>query len=624
MANHTIIKLRRGTAAEWAASEPQPGGEVLRLGEPGYEKDTGKLKIGDGTTPWNSLGYVAGGSSISEEELQDLIGNDFITGGMGISLDYDDANDSLVVSVDPVFPSLQLTNSALIVLPASLGTPVSFAKIVDGGTTAPEETETDPIDDGLTLARGAVGALYNIETQLEYNNSTHAIDGAEWNNDGWGDLLDLSSRSYTTLRSALNNAIGENIIGAELVMHDTINDKYYKFSFSDWGQNNGGSFAYTRTLVSDPNYFQKSDYGDEVDTFVADDPEGDGIGITRGENQGIYNPYQETDWNENTSPAGTEWNIGGWNDLSDIETRTYGNFYDVLGGGQLGNNVVGSELIMHIISTDIYYAIKFLSWTQGGNGGGFSYVKYAINLSEINEGITFADGTLLKSAAGIGPIKSTASANRRIEEVYGDSTVTVTPIETTNLTTTASRSVSGQNIIWIDSTTTTIDDILNDLPAYNITDSSSIEFSLDNNTWYKWGFGTSASGDEKGYSLLVPVSYNVGDTIYFRYNTGGVPQVWWNKNELPNGSSNFRGAIIDYHGFTGEGTFIGTIHIVDDDGEENITHTEVSSGSTDSENDDLWFVQNEGTISYRRMDGEGKTLKIQWSAKVLYGSETYD
>ena len=63
--NHPIIKLRRGTAAQWAASQPQPGGEVLKLGEPGYEKDTGKLKIGDGSTPWNSLPYLNGGASIS-------------------------------------------------------------------------------------------------------------------------------------------------------------------------------------------------------------------------------------------------------------------------------------------------------------------------------------------------------------------------------------------------------------------------------------------------------------------------------------------------------------------------------------------------------------------------------
>jgi hypothetical protein len=389
------------------------------------------------------------------------------------------------------------------------------------------------------------------------------------------------------------------------------------------GTNNGGSFAYTRTLVTNPNYFVKNDYGSEIDTFIEDDPVGDGIGITRGENQGIYNPYREENWNENNSPAGTEWNADGWENLSDIESRTYSNFYDAV-GGQLGNNVVGANLIMHIISTDIYYAVKFLSWTQGGNGGGFSYVKYGINLSEIDEGVTFADGTVLKSAAGIGQVKLTASGNRRIEEVYGSATVTVTPIETINMTTTASRSATNENVIWLDGTTTTIDEILNDLSGYGITDGSSIEFSLDNNTWYKWGFGTSYNGNERGYSLYEQVSYNAGDTIYFRYNTGGIPQVWWDKNNLPGGSANFRGATIDYHAYTGEGTFIGTIHIVDDDGEENIAHTEVSSGSTDSENDDLWFVQNEGTISYRRMDGEGKTLKIQWAAKVFYGSELYD
>jgi hypothetical protein len=63
------IKLRRGTAAEWAAKNP-----VLADSEPGYESDTGKAKFGDGIRPWNSLPYenqeidavlgiVAGGST---------------------------------------------------------------------------------------------------------------------------------------------------------------------------------------------------------------------------------------------------------------------------------------------------------------------------------------------------------------------------------------------------------------------------------------------------------------------------------------------------------------------------------------------------------------------------------
>lgn len=46
------LEFRYGTAASATSNNP-----VLGLGEPGYETDTGKLKIGDGSTAWNSLPY---------------------------------------------------------------------------------------------------------------------------------------------------------------------------------------------------------------------------------------------------------------------------------------------------------------------------------------------------------------------------------------------------------------------------------------------------------------------------------------------------------------------------------------------------------------------------------------
>lgn len=46
------IQWRRDTAANWTSVNP-----ILAEGMPGYEKDTGKLKIGDGVTAWNSLPY---------------------------------------------------------------------------------------------------------------------------------------------------------------------------------------------------------------------------------------------------------------------------------------------------------------------------------------------------------------------------------------------------------------------------------------------------------------------------------------------------------------------------------------------------------------------------------------
>lgn len=58
MAGNALIELRRDTAANWTSANP-----VLGSGEPGYETDTGKLKLGDGTSTWTSLSYFLGGGA---------------------------------------------------------------------------------------------------------------------------------------------------------------------------------------------------------------------------------------------------------------------------------------------------------------------------------------------------------------------------------------------------------------------------------------------------------------------------------------------------------------------------------------------------------------------------------
>jgi hypothetical protein len=52
------LQLRRGTASQWTAANT-----LLAQGELGLETDTGKLKIGDGSTAWTSLAYYTAGSS---------------------------------------------------------------------------------------------------------------------------------------------------------------------------------------------------------------------------------------------------------------------------------------------------------------------------------------------------------------------------------------------------------------------------------------------------------------------------------------------------------------------------------------------------------------------------------
>lgn len=45
-----VIQFKRATSARWAELNP-----VLDVGEPGYDIDKGRMKIGDGNTPWKDL-----------------------------------------------------------------------------------------------------------------------------------------------------------------------------------------------------------------------------------------------------------------------------------------------------------------------------------------------------------------------------------------------------------------------------------------------------------------------------------------------------------------------------------------------------------------------------------------
>ena len=69
MAVVTQIQIRRGTAAQWTSTNP-----TLAAGEQGFETDTGKFKIGTGSTAWTSLAYAAGSGTVTS-----------ITAGTGLS-----------------------------------------------------------------------------------------------------------------------------------------------------------------------------------------------------------------------------------------------------------------------------------------------------------------------------------------------------------------------------------------------------------------------------------------------------------------------------------------------------------------------------------------------------------
>ena len=113
-----LIQLRRDSSAAWSTVNP-----VLATGEIGFETDTLLLKVGDGSTAWNSLGYFGlgantftgtqslGGNIIDEPRLQSVretYGSPAISSG-SLTLDLDSANN-FYTSLNADITSISITN----------------------------------------------------------------------------------------------------------------------------------------------------------------------------------------------------------------------------------------------------------------------------------------------------------------------------------------------------------------------------------------------------------------------------------------------------------------------------------------------------------------------------------
>ena len=96
------------------------------------------------------------------------------------------------------------------------------------------------------------------------------------------------------------------------------------------------------------------------------------VSITRANDGGqIFNISKESAANKNSSPAGTTWSIGS---INNINSLSFTNFRSAVGKPK---DVVGKNLVMHLVDDNIYLSVKFTSWSVGQNDGkgGFAYER---------------------------------------------------------------------------------------------------------------------------------------------------------------------------------------------------------------------------------------------------------
>lgn len=194
MPRNDLIQVRRDTAANWTSANP-----TLASGEIGLETDTGRYKIGNGTTPWNSLqinlevdNLVASGNI----EVDNLVASGDVELGGGITA-------QAVVSLD----------SGVFVGPVSVGDTLSVEgestlndNLYVNGLVASNEVEaynSIRLDNKyLTPYNGFRNAIINgdfrINQRLWSSSTTNGAYGFDrWKIFNTGGTVTMSSQSFT-------------------------------------------------------------------------------------------------------------------------------------------------------------------------------------------------------------------------------------------------------------------------------------------------------------------------------------------------------------------------------------------------------------------------------------------
>ena len=193
----TKIQLRRDTAADWTSNNP-----TLAAGEFGWESDTNRFKIGDGSAAWASLAYadtlktlgdiLVNGSTISAPSNGDLTlttsgtGNinlgEFIVNGTTLSSsDSSSININEGLVVDGVLNSSGQATLSGLSYPTSDGSAnqflktdgsgtLSFADLSIGDLTIIGSTISTPSNADLILTPGGTGDV--VAGSLTFNGTT--------------------------------------------------------------------------------------------------------------------------------------------------------------------------------------------------------------------------------------------------------------------------------------------------------------------------------------------------------------------------------------------------------------------------------------------------------------------
>ena len=182
----TRMQQRRGTAAQWTSANP-----ILAAGEIGFETDTGKFKIGNGSSAWGALVYYA-----SAEDLSSLL-----DGAPELLNTLNELAEA--IGDDPDFINTVSTN-----LSTHTNATTNVHGILDTADLATQEYVADAITNATVDQSDLAGegiAWNGVTEQFDIDSTVVTLTGTQTLENKTFDAADLGANSTAVTQSGSDN-----------------------------------------------------------------------------------------------------------------------------------------------------------------------------------------------------------------------------------------------------------------------------------------------------------------------------------------------------------------------------------------------------------------------------------
>ena len=252
------MQQRRGTAAQWTAANP-----ILAAGEIGFETDTSKFKMGNGSSTWTALQYFANAAELSAivdgaPGLLDTLNE--LAASIG-----DDANFVGTVTAHTTATTNVhgIANTAALATTAAMNTAIS----ISAGASSQDATAKSNAAESSAIAVAATAL------------STHNTDTTDIH--GIADTSELATKTYsdnavtvhntdeTNVHGIANTALLATLANVATAKSEAINDAYTQAQTDATDKVSAAILALTKSSVGLDQVNNTSDANKPVSTAQA-------------------------------------------------------------------------------------------------------------------------------------------------------------------------------------------------------------------------------------------------------------------------------------------------------------------------------------------------------------------